>query len=454
LDWNPGSDAPLPVSYRVDVSTDGRKWSSRESDTRSITSPNYEHKRLKAGTTYFYRVFPVSGDQIGPASGQGPAPAAVAAITTGVARAPGNVDNVKADSKGRPGQITLTWDAPTFDDGRPNNGGRKITHYLIRYHEEDEEYSTASDVHGNVSAESGVGTEGTTELVLATPDLPDDTKLVDVTMTTWEHKGLDDDTTYRYEIRAINNIARNNVIEALSAPLEAVDNTGPSVKPGAPMYLIAEDAKDSNSDVAGDTGVLLLWSAPADPSGDDVDHYMIERKVMGEDDDKWQVLVRSWPAVKSYYTDPDGPEEGQIYYYRLNASNDVDTSGWSNEYRLPMHDEPHGARTEPMLGAAATDVMATANADGSVTLSWTADPAATHYFVAGIDADTDPDSLVWEFADNLGSHTVTAELDGDALASSETYRFLVIAGRWMESGGTWTGSWGSTWSNVDMATIN
>ena len=453
LDWNPGTDLPLPVSYRVDVSTDGLKWSSRESDTRPITSPNYAHKRLKAGTNYYYRVFPVAGSQIGPASGQGDNPDMAAVVLTGPARAPGNVPKLNADAMGRAGQITLTWDPPTFEeDGRPNDGGRKITHYLISYKKANGPFP-AVDGNDNVLDTAAVAnentdtTEATTYEVLDDPELPSGTKLVDVTMTMWEHKSLDADTSYRYEVRAINIAKRGFAAgldsptaftgdDLLSKPLDHVDETGPAAVPAAPMYLIAEDAKDSNSDVAGDTGVLLLWSAPADPPGDDIDHYTIERKVMGEDNDSWQILVRSWPAVKSYYTDPDGPEEGQIYYYRVNASNDVGTSGWSNEYRLPMHDEPHGARPtppatlEPASGPSATP----GTAAGTATVSWTAGAGATMHWILAVKNDGTVEGYTWTVADSNSSHTLTG------LESGSTYIVGIAAGKGQGASEEWS-SW-------------
>ena len=430
LDWNPGSDLPRPVSYRVDVSMNGQKWSSRESDTRPITSPNYEHKRLKAGTTYYYRVFPVAGSQIGPASGQGPDPEMAANVITGAARAPGNVPMINADAMGRAGQITLTWDPPTFEeDDRPDDGGRKITHYLISYKKADGLFPATDDAHDNVlNPPTASTTEATTYEVLDTPVLPSGTKLVDVTMTMWEHKDLDADTSYRYQVRAINIAPRGVAAgttttlpadELLSKPLEHVDETGPAAVPAAPMYMIAEDARDSNSDLSGDRGVLLLWSAPAAPSGDDVDHYMIERKVMGEADDEWEVLVRSWPAAKSYYTDPDGPEQDEIRYYRVNASNDVGTSGWSNEARLPQHDEPHGARPPADTTLTAPTMVSAMGGTGELTVTWVDGKNAVGHLVLLLDG---AEIEAMETAPAGNSHRFTGLSPGEYIAVVVSYK--------------------------------
>ena len=92
--------------------------------------------------------------------------------------------------------------------------------------------------------------------------------------------------------------------------------------------------------------------------------------------------------------------------------------------------------TPPVLGDA-SGLMAEAGADaGMVELTWTPGPNATMHFVAGVkqsdlDAGTANDSLIWMFADNPGSHTVTG------LDSGEVYIFLVIAGD-DDGWGAWT----------------
>ena len=96
----------------------------------------------------------------------------------------------------------------------------------------------------------------------------------------------------------------------------------------------------------------------------------------------------------------------------------------------------------PVLGDA-SGLMAAAGADaGTVELTWTPGPNATRHFVAGVkqsdlDAGTPGDSLIWTFADNPDSHTVTG------LDSGEVYLFVVIAGD--------DDGWGD-WTALEMVT--
>ena len=98
----------------------------------------------------------------------------------------------------------------------------------------------------------------------------------------------------------------------------------------------------------------------------------------------------------------------------------------------------------PMELGAAMDLTAMANDDGSITLTWTRGDNATHHFVSG------NVPVVWEFADGMNMHTVSA----DQLVSGTEYSFYVISGRFMEADdGTWPGEWSSAgWTNVATAT--
>ena len=107
---------------------------------------------------------------------------------------------------------------------------------------------------------------------------------------------------------------------------------------------------------------------------------------------------------------------------------------------------------EPELGPA-MDLTATANADGSVTLSWTPGTSATHHFVAGTDgAFSAADIDVWEFSSAMDTHTVSADL----LTSGTEYDFYVISGQFEEQeDGSWPGVWASEgWAGPGMTVAN
>ena len=100
----------------------------------------------------------------------------------------------------------------------------------------------------------------------------------------------------------------------------------------------------------------------------------------------------------------------------------------------------------PMELGQAMDLTAMANADGSITLMFTPGTSATHHFVSGNVSD------IWEYADGMNRHTVSADL----LTSGMEYKFYVLSGQWEEmADGTWEGMWAAEgWSNAATSTAN
>ena len=90
----------------------------------------------------------------------------------------------------------------------------------------------------------------------------------------------------------------------------------------------------------------------------------------------------------------------------------------------------------------AMNLMATANDDGSVTLSWTAGANATHHFVAGTDgAWTAADVDVWEYSSGHGSPYRVRRRTGRPVRSTSSYVWSGYS-KWMEAAaGEWSGEW-------------
>ena len=90
------------------------------------------------------------------------------------------------------------------------------------------------------------------------------------------------------------------------------------------------------------------------------------------------------------------------------------------------------------------NLMATANDDGSIMLSWTAGTDANFHFVSG-----NLGATVWEYASEMNMHTVPA----DKLMAGDEYTFHVLSGYWLKEAGSWQGMWApSGWSSAAMAT--
>ena len=121
--------------------------------------------------------------------------------------------------------------------------------------------------------------------------------------------------------------------------------------PLAPQDLTTEPAKDANSDFSQELGILLLWNAPDDPAGATVTGYAISRRVKpadgvwGEWDDAWGTIT-SDDLLRTYYTDTDEPDEGEMRAYRVLATSARGDSDWSEMAYAPTMPGMHN--TAPM----------------------------------------------------------------------------------------------------------
>ena len=90
----------------------------------------------------------------------------------------------------------------------------------------------------------------------------------------YSHTKLTAEQTWYYRVFAINNPVYGG--DERSANSDTVSETTDEVaKPGMPVGLVAEPAKDSNYGGRLNQGVLLLWNAPEDPAGGKVDGYRV-----------------------------------------------------------------------------------------------------------------------------------------------------------------------------------
>ena len=335
-------------SYRVDVSTDdGKTWTTEETDTRPINETEYEHEgeNVKAGKGYRFRLFAKKGKPYGLAS-------AVVQDFAGHSKRPGAVEGLNAEPNGA-GEIALSWTAPK------NNGGAMIDKYCI----------VANEVDGGDFTRANIDTTGALTDDTDDADADDCTRFGDAdtspislegkvqgifevspsTATVTFNKVLAE-TQWTFEVYALNgatgptgatgvaSTADGRELDTIGLALtsDKVDaTTAASVLAPAPVNLSAENARDTNLTGVEKRGVLVLWNAPADPAGAPVLNYRVERKVMGEDDDKFIIKVDNLSAAETHWVDPEELGE-DVRYYRVTSINSVGVGTATAMVTIPL----------------------------------------------------------------------------------------------------------------------
>ena len=363
-------------SYRVDVSTDdGKTWVTREPASRPIDSYDYRGPDVKPGKGYRFRLFSKKGS-LGLASD-------VVEDFAGHSKAPDGVRNLTATKDGA-GMINLTWNAPEDD------GGAKIDTYCI----------VASQVGANAPA-IVVDDLPNTDLLEASctrfgdPDtspktIDDNVFQVEGTTTSFAFKGILAETQWFFWVYGLNgatgptNDAGNSTLPSLdrgrATTSERNDATTDSaVVPGAPEYLTAEDARDTNFQGVGKQGVLVLWTAPSDPAGAPVLGYKVE--VSTDAGATYTTLSDNLNTGETHFVHPTERPTDESRVYRVTSINSVDVGTETITVTLPLAE--HTAHVPP----AALAVTASDGAAGTATITWQAISGATSYHVAVITDD-------------------------------------------------------------------
>jgi fibronectin type 3 domain-containing protein len=223
------------------------------------TGTTYTDTGLVNGTTYFYKVTAVN------AVGEGALSAEASATPATTPDAPTNLTATPG-----PGQVVLSWTAPS------SSGGSPVTGYKIYQ-----------------------GTTSGGESLVAT--------IGNVTTTT--RTGLTNGTTYYFKVAAINAAGDGSQsLEASATPVSA---------PGAPTGLTA---------TRGNAQVTLSWSAPASNGGSAITGYNIYRSTTSGT----EIKVASPTGTGTTYTDT-GLVNGTTYFYKVTAANAVGEGALSTE---------------------------------------------------------------------------------------------------------------------------
>ncbi len=300
LNWTrPSSDGGSAITgYRIEVSPNGFSgWTALVANTRS-TAASYTHTGLSPSTTRHYRVAAINAEGTGGFSN-----VASGTTNTGTPTAP---QSLRARADG-PRSITLSWTAPTSDNGSPISG------YRIR-------------VRGPTSSSWITISQNTGSAA-----------------TTYQHTNLQPVSAYRYQVAAINSVG------AGPWSLEASTRTHADV-PGAPTNLTAR--------AIGTSRINLSWSAPRSTGGAPVLGYRIEMSRDGGAN--WSILRSNTGSVATNFSHT-GLAPGTRRDYRISA---INTAGVGTPSRVAR------ATTEAVLPGAPRGVMARADGSTAIELSW------------------------------------------------------------------------------------
>ena len=415
-------------SYRVDISTDdGATWVTHETDSLPINEYDYRGPDVKPGKGYRFRLFSkLIG--LGLASD-------VVQDFAGHSKAPGEVRSLTATKDGA-GMINLSWNHPTSD------GGATIDTYCIVA-------SQFGDGGGPLRAEVMVVDAPATPILEANctrfgePDkspisIDDDVFQVEGTTTSVAFKGVLAETQWFFRVYGLNGATgptngtgastETSLIRGLALGSERNDATTDSaVAPGAPGYLTAEDARDTNVQGVGKQGVLVLWTAPSNPAGAPVLGYKVERST--DDGANYTTLTDNLNTGETHIVDDIERPTDETRVYRVTSINSVDVGTETIMVTLPLAE--HTVHVPP----AAFAVTASDGAAGTATITWQAISGATSYHVAVITDDGNY-TLV------SGTYTeITDVTDREhmftGLTSGTDYIFAVIAET--TPAGTYTG---------------
>ena len=286
----------------------------------------------------------------------------------------GDVPSAPRDLSANPGdgEVTLSWSAPT------NDGGAEITGYEYRYAPQSDPLPDDW---------TAVGGSATTEVIVT---------------------GLDNGTTYRFQVRAVNaDDEEGSTASATATPVEP--GTGSAQRPGTPRDLSGEE---------GDHEVTLSWSPPESDGGSAITRYEY-RFVAG---------ANQFPAAWTRVSGGGGARQlrlgslvnGTTYRFQVRAANRVGSGEPATTEATPVDPD-----ATPSLGV--KDVEVDEN-DGTAVVTVTLKPAsseaiAVDYATADGTATSGEDyrtsSGTLTFAPGTTRQTITVPVLDDARDESD-----------------------------------
>ena len=368
LSWSPPTSNGGSEIIEYQWSQDQVTWNVVNAATLRVTATD-----LNNDATYTFYVRAKNSVDVGPAATTTATPSASGGTGGGSGGgggggggAQGSVPGPPRNLSASPGtrQVDLSWSPPTDD------GGSAITGYLIEVSED-----------GGSSWRALANTEST--------------------VTTFEHTGLDPQTTRHYRVYSINSIGTG-------PPSNVASATTVATPPGALGRLVAEAVDSSRID--------LSWSAPRDDGGNMIAGYQIQ--FSADQGLSWSVLVVNTGSTETTYSDVD-LAPGTTRYYRVLAINSVGLGTPSNVA---------SATTDAVLPDAPQNLAAVANGTSRIDLAWSAPTFDGGSPVIGyrIDVASSPDGGRTMLVANTGSTTTEYSHGNLDPATRQYYRVLAI----------------------------
>ena len=189
--------------------------------------------------------------------------------------------------------------------------------------------------------------------------------------TTYTHSGLLPGTDRWYRIVS----KKGTTVRGDESGAQARGNTLDAGRPGTPVDLVAESAKDSSFPTANERGVLLFWNKTVEIGVDPLDGYTVQRRIdKGTVEGDWVIIEDdSESMTTSYHDDTELVTDETERVYRVAARSGDGVGNWSNMAYFPATHE--------------SLVTASDAAAGTATIMWQPITGATSYHVAVITDD-------------------------------------------------------------------
>ena len=299
VSWEEPTEGGFVTSYRIDISSDGKRWLSYITDHLD-SDLSVVHEGLKAKQTRHFRVFAFNR------YGTGPGTDAMGTTTAAVVPEPPTkvaaAAYVFGTDPGNPIMLDLNGDGD-YKDTFTNTSEKKLG-VDLNLNGKLETASLASVVESAITvAQAAPNDETVIKIEWEVPDDPDGAPVTGFRIeyslngTRWHlltdnapdvgeyyDRGLLANVSRQYRIYAKNSVGRGAVSDATTG--ETADSVFPPAVSQGTDNLVIIGLSPKSSDVH------LKWVAPADPDGDPVTHYRIQARkpVTSGDENPWKNL--------------------------------------------------------------------------------------------------------------------------------------------------------------------